>query len=101
MKEDQSKRYEACFELYKKYAGRQLSQIEREMRALGFADFHRRILYSRTENGTYKPAGSRNLAGGNKFLRLRHPMCGKACLSELSKKFAEATGKLVGLTGKA
>ncbi len=54
MKEDQSKRYEACFELYKRYAGRKLTQIEREMRALGFADFHRRILYGRKENGTWK-----------------------------------------------
>ena len=50
-----TERYEACFELYLRYGGRNLSRIEREMRALGYADFNRRILYGRTENGVYKP----------------------------------------------
>ncbi len=40
------------FGLYLRFGGRNLSRIEREMRGLGYADFNRRILYSRTERGT-------------------------------------------------
>ncbi|MEJ7849066.1 MAG: phage terminase large subunit [Pyrinomonadaceae bacterium] len=50
-----TERYRACFELYLKYGGRNLLRIEREMRALGYADFNRRILYGRKEDGVYKP----------------------------------------------
>ncbi|MBC7900749.1 MAG: phage terminase large subunit [Saprospiraceae bacterium] len=51
-----TERYRACFELYLKYGGRNLLRIEREMREeLGYADFNRRILYGRTEDGVYKP----------------------------------------------
>ncbi len=51
-----TERYRACFELYLKYGGRNLLRIEREMReGLGYADFNRRILYGRTEDGVYKP----------------------------------------------
>ena len=50
-----TERYEACFGLYLRFGGRNLSRIEREMRELGYADFNRRILYGRKENGIYKP----------------------------------------------
>src|SRR5687768_15877255 len=50
-----TKRYEACFELYLRFGGKNLSRIEREMRAHGFTDFNRRILYGRKENGVEKP----------------------------------------------
>src|SRR5687768_10895693 len=76
------KRIEDCRELYLKYGGRRHGEIEREMRALGHADFHRRILYSRFERGHHRagwierygflsapPAGS----GGSAAV-----MCGKA-----------------------
>ncbi len=44
-----------CYELFLKYNGSSHVQIEREMRALGYARFSRRIFYSRTERGVYKP----------------------------------------------
>ena len=51
-----TERYRACFELYLKYGGRNLLRIEREMREeLRYADFNRRILYGRKEDGVYKP----------------------------------------------
>ena len=50
-----TERYAACFELYLRFGGRNLSRTEREMRFLGYADFNRRILYGRRENGVYKP----------------------------------------------
>ena len=50
-----TERYEACFELYLKHGGRNLSRIEREMRGLGYSDFNRRIFYNRKEKGIYKP----------------------------------------------
>ena len=40
-----------CRELYLKHKGQHHEQIEREMRALGHTDFHRRILYRRFERG--------------------------------------------------
>ena len=43
-------RIEACRELYIKYRGKKHEQIEREMRALGYHDFHRRVMYRRYEN---------------------------------------------------
>ncbi len=50
-----TERYAACFELFLRLGGTNLLRIEREMRALGYADFNRRILYGRKENGIYKP----------------------------------------------
>ncbi|MGD9590267.1 MAG: phage terminase large subunit [Pyrinomonadaceae bacterium] len=50
-----TERYKACFELYLFYGGQNLTAIERDMRARGFTDFHRRIFYGRTDNGIYKP----------------------------------------------
>ncbi|MBK6725067.1 MAG: hypothetical protein IPG58_17980 [Acidobacteria bacterium] len=44
-------RIEACRELYIKYRGKKHEQIEREMRELGYMDFHRRVMYRRYENG--------------------------------------------------
>ncbi len=44
-------RIEACRELYLKYRGKKHEQIEREMRELGYMDFHRRVMYRRYENG--------------------------------------------------
>ncbi len=44
-------RIEACRELYLKYRGKKHEQIERDMRALGYKDFHRRVMYRRYENG--------------------------------------------------
>ena len=48
-------RYRACLALYLETRGRNVSFIERRMRRSGYADFTRRILYSRTEKGTRKP----------------------------------------------
>ncbi len=48
-------RIEDCRRIYAKYGGRQHEQIEREMRALGHATFHRRLLYSRFERGRHAP----------------------------------------------
>ncbi|MFM9905102.1 MAG: phage terminase large subunit [Pyrinomonadaceae bacterium] len=42
---------EACFELYKKYGGRDHDLIEREMRKRGHRKFSRRILYKRRARG--------------------------------------------------
>jgi hypothetical protein len=50
-----TKRYRDCLKLYIDHRGQNIKQIEREMRELGHADFHRRILYSRTERGERKP----------------------------------------------
>jgi hypothetical protein len=84
-------RYRACLALYLETRGRNVSFIERRMRRSGYADFTRRILYSRTEKGTRKPgwierfgwrrklrAGAENAGAGNRLkdvtVRLReHP----------------------------
>ncbi len=50
MDKDQ-KRIEDCRRLYIKYGGRQHELIEKEMRELGHADFHRRSMYRRFERG--------------------------------------------------
>ncbi len=50
-----TERYAACFELFLKHGGRNFLAIERGMRDLGYKDFHRRILYTRKENGIEKP----------------------------------------------
>ncbi|HMO81978.1 MAG TPA: phage terminase large subunit [Pyrinomonadaceae bacterium] len=47
--------YHDCLRLYIASRGRRITDIEREMRRLGHARFHRRILYTRTENGIRKP----------------------------------------------
>ena len=49
------KRIDDSRELYLKYEGRQHELIEKEMRLLGYHDFHRRILYSRFERGRHRP----------------------------------------------
>src|SRR5688500_17360966 len=48
------KRIEDCRELYLEHGGRRHELIERDMRARGHADFHRRILYSRFERGHHR-----------------------------------------------
>lgn len=48
-------RIEAARRLYIKYEGKQHAQIEREMRSLGYTNFHRRILNSRFERGHHRP----------------------------------------------
>ena len=55
MKKPWNERYEACFRLFLRHNGKNFCLIEREMRALGYGDFNRRILYSRKEKGVYKP----------------------------------------------
>jgi hypothetical protein len=40
-----------CRRLYLKYKGLRHERIEREMREMGYTDFHRRILYKRFERG--------------------------------------------------
>ncbi len=50
-----SQKIEACRELYLKHGGEHHDLIEREMRSLGYHDFHRRSLYRRFERGTCKP----------------------------------------------
>ena len=37
----------ACYILFIYFRGRNISRIEREMRSIGYAKFHRRILYAR------------------------------------------------------
>lgn len=51
----QTERYQTCLSLYLQHAGCNLLGIEREMRDLGFSDFNRRILYSRTKGDRYFP----------------------------------------------
>ncbi|MBK9155548.1 MAG: phage terminase large subunit [Chloracidobacterium sp.] len=63
-----TERYKACFELYLYYGGRNLTAIERDMRARGFTDFHRRIFYGRTDNGIYKPGWIEKF-GWKKYLK--------------------------------
>ncbi len=48
-------RVQDCRELYLKYGGEHHELIEKEMRELGYRDFHRRSLYRRFERGTCKP----------------------------------------------
>ena len=50
-RERQRQRIEDCRELYLKYGGENHELIEREMRAMGHHDFHRRCLYRRYERG--------------------------------------------------
>ena len=69
MEKPRDERYEACLRLFLLHKGLNFCLIEREMRALGYADFNRRILYSRTEKGEYKPGwierfGWKNQLGG-------------------------------------
>jgi len=47
--------YDTCLVLFKYFNGENISRIEREMRGLGHANFHRRILYDRKERGKDKP----------------------------------------------
>jgi predicted phage terminase large subunit-like protein len=49
--EERAQRIEDCRELYWKYEGRHHELIERDMRAMGYTDFHRRVLYRRFERG--------------------------------------------------
>ena len=53
MRYDPSKtqKIEDCRELYLKYEGEHHELIEKEMRRLGYHDFHRRSLYRRFERG--------------------------------------------------
>lgn len=46
---------EDCFELYRRYNGRQHDRIEREMSLRGWPNFSRRILYDRFERGKFTP----------------------------------------------
>ncbi len=48
-------RIDDCRNLYLKYNGKNHELIEREMRELGHADFHRRIMYDRFERGRHRP----------------------------------------------
>src|SRR5258706_8729424 len=52
--QNHQQRIEDCRELYLKYNGEQHELIEKEMRELGYHDFHRRSLYRRFERGTCK-----------------------------------------------
>ena len=53
--EDLSQKITDCRELYLKHGGQNHELIEKEMRELGYRDFHRRNLYRRFERGTCKP----------------------------------------------
>ncbi len=53
--EEFNQRIEDCRELYLKHGGQNHELIEKEMRDLGYRDFHRRNLYRRFERGTCKP----------------------------------------------
>ncbi len=53
--EEFSQRIEDCRELYLKYGGKRHELIEKEMRDLGYRDFHRRSMYRRFERGTCRP----------------------------------------------
>lgn len=49
------RRIEDCRRLYGKYEGKHHELIEQEMRSLGHADFHRRIMYLRFERNKHRP----------------------------------------------
>ena len=53
--EEFNQRLEDCRELYLKHGGQDHELIEKEMREIGYRDFHRRNLYRRFERGTCKP----------------------------------------------
>ncbi len=53
--EARMQRIDDCRNLYLKYNGKNHELIEREMRELGHADFHRRIMYDRFERGRHRP----------------------------------------------
>ncbi len=55
MNQDKIDRIEACRRLYLKYEGRDHALIEQEMRELGYANFHRRIMYTRFERNRCRP----------------------------------------------
>ncbi|MEJ7625101.1 MAG: phage terminase large subunit [Pyrinomonadaceae bacterium] len=63
-------RIDACRELYLKHEGRHHELIEKEMRALGHKDFHRRIMHDRFERGRYT-AGWINQYGFDSLVRER------------------------------
>ena len=50
-----SERIEAARRPYIKYQGKHLDLLEQEMRELGYAKFHRRILHPRFERGHHRP----------------------------------------------
>src|SRR5580765_2520743 len=64
----QQQRIEDCRELYLKHGGDDHEAIEREMRAMGHQDFHRRSLYRRFERGGLQ-AGWIERFGWNKLVR--------------------------------
>src|SRR5437879_5521977 len=51
-RQKQQQRIEDCRELYLRHGGEDHEQIERDMRAMGHTDFHRRSLYRRFERGS-------------------------------------------------
>ncbi len=53
--EEFSQKIQDCRELYLKHGGQNHELIEKEMRAMGYRDFHRRNLYRRFERGTCRP----------------------------------------------
>ena len=61
-------RIEACRDLYLKHGGKDHEMIEKEMRELGYKDFHRRNLYRRFERGSCRP-GWIETYGWNSLLR--------------------------------
>ncbi len=52
---ESTERYQTCLGLYISHNGKQLRQLEREMRAKGFATFCHRVLHGRNRNGIYNP----------------------------------------------
>ena len=69
--DERYERIQDCRELYLKYGGENHEQIEREMRAMGHRDFHRRSLYRRFERGTSR-AGWIETYGWNRLLKMQN-----------------------------
>ena len=65
---DKAQKIEDCRELYLKYGGERHEQIEREMRDLGYTDFHRRSMYRRYERGRCR-SGWIDMYGWNVLVR--------------------------------
>ena len=72
--ENRLQRIEDCREIYLKYGGEQHELIEREMRALGHRDFHRRSMYRRYERGTCKE-GWIGRYGWERLVKMQNAQC--------------------------
>ena len=99
--EEKLNRIVDCRELYLRYGGQRHEEIEREMRELGYADFHRRVLYRRFERGRCVE-GWVGRYGFNSLLAERSSARNIFTAETLRRGEGEATeGKLIQMDGSA